>query len=151
MVILGFSIYRIRKYSKQITSKEIFINECLMISHLLSFAFLTILETVTLSLSCVITNRGLVFIYENLNILYANLILYDILPLPYALVYITMCIMFLKHSKSLSKRLLKTQTESGLLERTGAYFSAGGSWILSKSRRRPRTKPFSDMTSYRRS
>ena len=71
--------------------------------------------------------------------------------LPYILVYITMCIIFLKHSKSLTKRLLKTHTESGLLERTGATLLVGGSWILSKSRCRPLTKPFSDLTSYSRS
>ena len=96
-------------------SKEIFVNECLMISHLLSFAFLTIFETVTLSISCVFHNRGLVFVIENLNILYANVILYDILVLPYALVYITMCIMFLKHSKSLSKDQKASITQNFML------------------------------------
>ena len=36
--ILGFSIYRIRKYSKLLVKNKIFVNECLMITHLISFA-----------------------------------------------------------------------------------------------------------------
>ena len=40
--ILGFSIYRIRKYSKLLVKNKIFVNECLMITHLISFAGLAI-------------------------------------------------------------------------------------------------------------
>ena len=40
--ILGFSIYRIRKYSKLLVKNKIFVNECLMITHLISFAGIAI-------------------------------------------------------------------------------------------------------------
>ena len=46
MVILAFSIFRIRKYSKLLVESKIFANECLMILHLTSFAVYTLLFTI---------------------------------------------------------------------------------------------------------
>ena len=37
LFILGFSIFRIRKYSKMLVNNKIFVNECLMITHIISF------------------------------------------------------------------------------------------------------------------
>ena len=45
-VILAFSIYRIRKYSKSLTKNKIYANQYLMVTHLLSFLFLAIILVV---------------------------------------------------------------------------------------------------------
>ena len=52
--LLGFAILRIRKYSKLLVKNKIFMNECLMITHLSSFACfaiaqicITVLVTIT--------------------------------------------------------------------------------------------------------
>ena len=50
VALLSFSIYRIRKYSKMLVQSNIFANECLMLSHLASFTWLTILITIEISL-----------------------------------------------------------------------------------------------------
>ena len=46
-IILVFSIYRIRKYSKMLVQNKIFANECLMMSHLASFIFLGVISTIS--------------------------------------------------------------------------------------------------------
>ena len=41
--ILGFSIYKIRKYSQMLVQNDIFANEELMVAHLSAFAFMAFL------------------------------------------------------------------------------------------------------------
>ena len=50
LFILGFSIFRIRKYSKMLVNNKIFVNECLMITHLISFAGLAIVYSSAIAL-----------------------------------------------------------------------------------------------------
>ena len=44
VILLAFSIWRIRKFSKILVQSQIFANECLMVSHLAAFTYLALLN-----------------------------------------------------------------------------------------------------------
>ena len=46
-LLLAYSIYRIRKFSKMLVQSKIFANECLMFCHLAAFSYLAILNIAT--------------------------------------------------------------------------------------------------------
>ena len=94
VIILAFSIHRIRKYSKLLVKNKIFVNECLMITHIISFAGVTASYSAYTAL----------FFYElsEQKFEYINSIIGCLNHLFLFGVFITMDIMFIKHSKPLS-------------------------------------------------
>ena len=57
-VVLSFSIYRIRKFSKMLVQNKVFANEFLMLAHLGFFAFLGLTFLATGILTIIINDSG---------------------------------------------------------------------------------------------
>ena len=121
VALLAFSIYRIRKYSKMLVQSNIFANECLMLSHLASFTWLTLLITIGNSLT--LSNTGWDseedMTIEQLRISYAITIISYLQVTGCLAVVITMMIMFVKHSTVLSKSKEQEITNRFMLVFTG--------------------------------
>ena len=99
LIILSASILHIRKYSKILAKKKIFANEKLMLTHLISFFVLAMINITTIILYGI--NRNLVgFSMTVVLIETAVSILYS---LAYFGNTVTMMFMFTKHSQTLSK------------------------------------------------
>ena len=103
ITVLGFSIYRIRKYSKLLVKNKIFVNECLMITHLISFAGYAMTYSGYIALFYITDsdsndqselNKHRYEYGDSIIICFEFLTLFG--------VYTTMYIMFIKHSKPLS-------------------------------------------------
>ena len=111
MVMLSFSIYRIRKFSHMLVQRQIFANECLMMSHLASFAIFTLTTLlVYLITSC------LLFTGSNNNSL--DLMTWILLYLQTIAgfgVVVTMMIIFVKHSRTLSDSQQRKVTRDFML------------------------------------
>ena len=115
--ILAFSIYRIRKYSKMLVQNKIFASECLMICHLASFAFLAITESLDKSVAFSISLRSAGGSYDTTDyrLYYMELLVSYLVIIAFDLVIATMVVMFLKHSKPLSRSTKVSITERFML------------------------------------
>ena len=109
-LILSYSIWRIRKFSKLLIQSNIFANECLMISHLAGFAFLTLItfyfqcsEFIDLSKSSVQQSSLSQMSERQKRVLLAGIVIQYFYMVACLWVAITMLIMFFKHSEIVSK------------------------------------------------
>ena len=97
VVVLAYSIYRIRKFSKMLVQNNVFANEFLMMAHLGFFIFLA-LVFLTTGIESLILTQGEEGMYLSFLILeYVEMI-------GCMGVIVTMMIMFIKHSKTLTKK-----------------------------------------------
>ena len=126
VLILGFSIYKIRKFSKMLVQSQIFANECLMVSHLAAFAFFTVLNTYTQTLN--FRQQGKEW-PETLNemtdkqkstLLSATIAEYLKILGCLSIVF-TMLVMFFKHSQS--KKLVSEEQQKEIIQRFMLVFS----------------------------
>ena len=109
VVVLAYSIYRIRKFSKMLVQNNVFANEFLMMAHLGFFTFLALVFMTTAILTIIL--RGTVDGRENHQKdrkregMYLSLLILEYFQMFGCIsVIVTMLIMFIKHSKTLTKK-----------------------------------------------
>ena len=125
VILLAFSIWRIRKFSKILVQSQIFANECLMVSHLAAFTYLALLNIYSQTINIIYQGSSDYTLEEmsdrRKRILLSSVVVQYLSVGGCLAVVITMMIMFLKHSQS--KDLMSKNQHKEITNRFMLVFS----------------------------